>query len=269
MVPLISSCSVGKLGLCQLPRFWWKVTLWNHGILDSEYPHCSKGLDRWVLEFLGLDEEETIDRISSRSMTYSDLEALAEEKSASRLDPVSIRGFNQRIWFRRFQKSSGGFGARKIEETYGDIGLDPSDEIESAVVLNSVQDWALWSKRDQDDPFAIAMPPLISFGDYGPSGLQVLPRIWLKGHLEANVDGEEEVDSIILERFGLSKSDVTDFVRGERPDFLQFEEWVINRLDSRTIGHTIVELNRRVTNLGGELQAVEAANRMAAHGAVQ
>ena len=163
MVPLISSCSVGKLGICQLPRFWWKVTLWGRGILDPGYPHCSNGLDRWVVEFLGLDKEKTIDRIASRAMTYADLEAFVTEQSGPKLDPDAVRGFNQRIWFRRFEKASPKYGARKIAETYGDIGLDPEAEIESAVVLNSVQDWSLWWKRDQEDPISMAMPPLISF----------------------------------------------------------------------------------------------------------
>ena len=27
MVPLISNIGYGLLGACQLPRFWWKVTL--------------------------------------------------------------------------------------------------------------------------------------------------------------------------------------------------------------------------------------------------
>jgi hypothetical protein len=265
MIPLISSCTVGKLGLCQLPRFWWKVTLWSRGALDPEYPHCSDGLDRWVLEFLGLDKEETIDRIASGAMTYEDLEALVLEMSVSALDPESIRGFNQRIWFRRFDKADPGYGSRKIDETFGDIGLDPEAEIESAVVLNCVQDWSLWSKRDPGDAVAMSMPPLISFRDYGPSGLQVLPRIWLKHRAEMDADGGEEVEATILDRFDLSRADVADTIKARRPGFLEFEDWVIGRRDSRTVGHTIVELNRRVADIGSVLQAIEAAAWRVAH----
>ena len=60
MVPLISNIGYGPLGACQLPRFWWKVTLRKAGRLDAEYPDYSGGLDTSVLDVLDLDKETTL-----------------------------------------------------------------------------------------------------------------------------------------------------------------------------------------------------------------
>ena len=60
MIPLISSVCYGPLGVCQLPRTWWKVLLQKAELLDSEYPDFSSGLDKRVLEFLKLNKEITL-----------------------------------------------------------------------------------------------------------------------------------------------------------------------------------------------------------------
>ena len=75
MIPLISSICYGPSGWCQLPRRWWKVTLKASGVLDADYPECSGGLDRQVLEKMGLDQDETLGYIHSERPDYLTFEA--------------------------------------------------------------------------------------------------------------------------------------------------------------------------------------------------
>ena len=75
MVPLISNIGYGLLGACQLPRFWWKVTLRKAGLLDAEYPDCSGGLDTSVLEVLDLDKETTLAYLRNNMPNYLEFEA--------------------------------------------------------------------------------------------------------------------------------------------------------------------------------------------------
>ena len=92
----------------------------------------------------------------------------------------------------------------------------------------------------------------------------------VKGALLAAFDSVvEAVEAAVLDRFALSQSEVADFIHNEKPDFLEFEKWILGRLDSRTVGHTVVELNRRVADSSRELLAVEMAGWRTAHAALQ
>ena len=85
MVPLISNIGYGLLGACQLPRFWWKVTLRKAGLLDAEYPDCSGGLDTSILEILELDKEATLSTCETICRTISNLRHGFSSKRAGRL----------------------------------------------------------------------------------------------------------------------------------------------------------------------------------------
>lgn len=65
MVPLLGSICKGSLGICQLPRTWWKVLTRAVGFLDSDYPDNSGGLDTWCLQAIELDVDEVYDYLVS------------------------------------------------------------------------------------------------------------------------------------------------------------------------------------------------------------
>lgn len=50
MVPMIGSICKGSIGICQLPRAWWKAVPRLVGLLDPSYPDNSDGLDTWCLQ---------------------------------------------------------------------------------------------------------------------------------------------------------------------------------------------------------------------------
>ena len=60
MIPLVSTLCQGPLGVAQLPRLWWKNLLHQAGQLDEDYPFCSGGLDKYVLEVLRLDQDSAL-----------------------------------------------------------------------------------------------------------------------------------------------------------------------------------------------------------------
>ena len=93
--------------------------------------------------------------------------------------------------------------SEKIEETYTDIGLADDAGIDSAAVLNSLQDWQLFYKRDLNTDYATklggSVVPLIATIDRGPLGVRQLPRTWYK---------------IILKAKGLLHADYPDMTGG-------------------------------------------------------
>ena len=111
MIPLISSLSYGPLGVCQLPRTWWKVSLRAAGQLDSAYPDCSRELDDWCLNALELDKEKTLAYIRDRRPTYLQFESWVLEQKGGKLDLARIERWNDGVEKRVH------VNPRKIEET--------------------------------------------------------------------------------------------------------------------------------------------------------
>jgi hypothetical protein len=86
--------------------------------------------------------------------------------------------------------------------------------------------------------------PLISSGTPGPLGAIHLPRLWLKLSLaavDALADGYDECgpgfDAMTLSALGLDRQKTIDFVRQNKPTYMQFEEWVVSngKTDKATI----------------------------------
>lgn len=78
-----------------------------------------------------------------------------------------------------------------------------------------------------------AVVPLVSSGTAGPLGAIHLPRMWLKLSLAAIgklPDGYDECgagfDAMTLSALGLDRQATIDFVRGHKPTYMEFEEWV-------------------------------------------
>jgi len=75
--------------------------------------------------------------------------------------------------------------------------------------------------------------PLISSGTAGPLGVLHLPRLWLKSSLEAR--GKlaagypgcgKGYDQMVLDGLGLDRQKTLDFIKNNRPSYIQFENWV-------------------------------------------
>ena len=75
--------------------------------------------------------------------------------------------------------------------------------------------------------------PLISSGVAGPLGVLHLPRLWLKASLEAR--GKlaagypgcgKGYDQMVLDGLGLDRQKTLDYIKNERPNYIQFENWV-------------------------------------------
>ncbi|MHB8146068.1 MAG: DUF5069 domain-containing protein [Vulcanimicrobiaceae bacterium] len=93
--------------------------------------------------------------------------------------------------------------------------------------------------------------PSISSGTAGPLGAIHLPRLWLKLTLAANgalADGYDECgtgfDGMTLTALGLDRAKVIDFVRTQKPTYMQFEEYV--RKNGKTDKATIEAHNAAV-----------------------
>jgi len=86
--------------------------------------------------------------------------------------------------------------------------------------------------------------PLISSGTAGPLGAIHLPRLWLKltlGAVGALPDGYDECgagfDGMTLAALGLDRQKTIDFVRQNKPSYMEFEKWVVanGKTDRATI----------------------------------
>ena len=230
MVPLISSSTVGPLGVCQMPRFWWKNALHNKGLIDPEYPNCTGGLDTWLLDFLNLSKEDVLAYLKTAFPSYAEFEEWVRSESSTVTDAEKRQAHNQRIWNRRFARSAR-YGKRKIDETFTDIGLDPlTVEYESAALLNSMQDWQLFYKRDVPSLADLPqLPGLIAFVDAGPLKIRYLPKIWLLWLIKDEGGLHPPTVSLILSELGIEVDEARDYVDEHRPDMLAFERWIFGR----------------------------------------
>ncbi|MSS73390.1 MAG: hypothetical protein EXS64_18160 [Candidatus Latescibacteria bacterium] len=238
MIPLVSSNCYGPLGVCQLPRTWWKVLLRKKGLLDEEYPDCGDGLDAGVLRALGLDQEAALDHLRTTLPTYLDFEAWVLRQKGGSLDGEAVSNWNFAVRSRVHNSPA------KIEETYRDIGFGPDVRINSAGILNSLQDWQLFHKRDLNTGFpglGGKVVPVIATIDYGPLGVCQLPRTWqkillrAKGLLHPDYPDMTKtgLDPKVLAVLRLDVEAVLKYIRENLPDYLRFEGWVLEQTKGR------------------------------------
>jgi hypothetical protein len=248
MIPLISSLCRGPLGAAQLPRFWWKNLLHATDRLDPGYPHNSGGLDRWVVELLGLDMDQTQAYLWSEKPDYLDFEDWV--RAHGTIDPPALERWHKALQTRTH------FIPAKIDETYGDIGFDKAEVTEvDAVLLNLLQDWQLFRANDLlGDGISAPFPPLLSSADVGPLGACQLPRTWLKTCLRASdllhrdypdcADGS--LDQRCIATLQLDQDQTLAFLRDNMPTYLEFEEWV--RTEGTIDAAAIAAFNERLLN---------------------
>jgi hypothetical protein len=86
--------------------------------------------------------------------------------------------------------------------------------------------------------------PLVSSGTAGPLGAIHLPRLWLKltlGAIDALPEGYDECgdgfDAMTLSALGLDREKTIDYIRRNRPTYMEFEEWVVanGKTDKATV----------------------------------
>jgi hypothetical protein len=133
--PLISSLDRGPLGVMQLPRTWLKITLEALGKLHPDYPACGGGLDRNVLDALGLDRAETIACIRDQRPSYLDFEAWALSRAGGRIDHHAVDAFHSFFQNRIHPE-------KKRLDIYRVAGLPPDCPLTNGVLLNHLEDWA-------------------------------------------------------------------------------------------------------------------------------
>lgn len=258
MIPLISSINYGPLGVCQLPRTWWKVLLRQSGLMDEEYPDYSPGLDKRVFEVLELDKDTTLKWLRDNMPTYLEFEAYVVKQKGDAFfafdQQDAIVKWNASVRARRHNNPA------KIEETYTDIGFQPDAGIHSAVILNSLQDWQLFYKRDFASDYAQKLGgqivPLIGTLDYGPLGVRQLPRTWYKILLRAkgilhsdypDMTGSG-LDPRVLKVLNLDIEKTMAYIRENRPSYLAFEGWVLDQCNATLPEKDIDEWNDYLCN---------------------
>jgi hypothetical protein len=106
--------------------------------------------------------------------------------------------------------------------------------------------------------------PLVSSGTAGPLGAIHLPRLWLKLSLAAIgalPDGYDECghgfDAMTLNALGLDREKTIDFIRRNKPTYMEFEEWVV--ANGKTDKDTV---DRHNAAIRGYNHADELAHKM-------
>jgi len=95
--------------------------------------------------------------------------------------------------------------------------------------------------------------PLISSGTAGPLGVLHLPRLWLKSSLEAT--GKlaagypgcgKGFDQMVLDGLGLDRQKTLDFIKNNRPSYIQFENWIKQQPGAKLDKASIEKLNAAI-----------------------
>ncbi len=234
MIRLVSSLSYGPLEVVQLPRTWWKVLLRKQGLLDEEYPDCSQGLDSKVIEALDLDKEAVLTYLRDNMPDYLTFEGWVIEQSGGAIDREAVDAWNASVLNRQH-------APHKIEETYKDIGWDPTDvDVTSALVLNATQDWQLFHQTDLSADYSRLgnqVVPLISNLDYGRLGVSQIPRTWYKIlmrsknllHPDYPDMTKSGLDPRALDVVGVKPDAAVAYIRSEQPDYVTFEAWILEQ----------------------------------------
>ena len=134
LIPLISSGTVGPLGVLHLPRLWLKASLGAAGKLHPDYPSCGAGYDQMVLDGLGIDKAAFEAFIADSKPTYPQLETWILAQSGGALDAAAVAELNAAIT-----------GYIHTDEVRTSIltasGIPDEGKIRDAINLNNLDDW--------------------------------------------------------------------------------------------------------------------------------
>lgn len=140
IIPMISSGTVGPLGVLHLPRLWLKASLGAAGKLHPDYPSCGHGYDQMVLSGLGLDKAAFEAFIADSKPTYPQFEAWVLEQSGGSLDAAAVAKLNAAI--------TGYNHADDVRIAVLEAsGIPDEGKILDAVMLNNLDDWQSFHKE--------------------------------------------------------------------------------------------------------------------------
>lgn len=134
IIPMISSGTVGPLGVLHLPRLWLKASLGAAAKLHPDDSSCGNGYDQMVLTALGIDKTEFENFIASKKPNYPQLEAWILTRSGGALDPDAVAKINAAI--------AGYIHTDATRTAILDAsGMTDNGTIKDAVNLNNLDDW--------------------------------------------------------------------------------------------------------------------------------
>ena len=133
IVPLISSGTVGPLGVLHLPRLWQKVSLEAAGKIADGYPGIGAGYDSMVIDALGLNADSVRSYITESKPTYPQFEAWVKPQSDVKLDSDTVSSLNASITGYIHDDAT----RQSILSANGLADGDPKD----AINLNNLDDW--------------------------------------------------------------------------------------------------------------------------------
>ena len=141
IIPLISSGTVGPLGVLHLPRLWQKASLGAAGKLHADYPSCGQGYDQMVLDGLGIEKSAFESFIADSKPTYPQLEAWILAQSGGTLDATAVAKLNAAIT---------GYNHSDDVRTaiLGADGIPDTGKIRDAVNLNNLDDWHSFHQQE-------------------------------------------------------------------------------------------------------------------------
>ena len=132
IVPLVSSCVVGPLGLAHLPRLWCKVLLHAHGELPEGYRYGNGGFDEKLCAAIGVDRDALVAFVTDERPSYLALETWVGTH-ATKLDDQSIASWNTVV-------AEANLPEAMANERRARFAI-PDGTPASGVLLNDLDDW--------------------------------------------------------------------------------------------------------------------------------
>jgi hypothetical protein len=134
IIPLISSDTVGPLGVKHLPRLWIKTLLSGAGRLAEGYKDTRPGFDYMVLEGLGINPDIAREYIFKTRPTYLAFEKWIREQPGVNISKDNISKINAAI-----------VGRIKSPEARLEVlranGLPDDTPISDGIMINNLDDW--------------------------------------------------------------------------------------------------------------------------------
>ena len=141
IIPLISSGTVGPLGVLHLPRLWQKASLGAAGKLHADYPAIGRGYDQMVLDGLGIEKSAFEGFIAASKPTYPQLEAWILAQSGGTLDAAAVAKLNAAI--------TGYNHSDDVRSAIlGADGIPDTGKIRDAINLNNLDDWHSFHQQE-------------------------------------------------------------------------------------------------------------------------
>jgi hypothetical protein len=134
IIPLISSGTAGPLGVKHLPRLWLKTLLSATGQLPEGYKDIRPGFDFMLLEGLGINPDSAREFIVGHRPSYLAFEKWVCAQPNVDISQSNISKIND-VLERRAKTPD--VRIQMLKEN----GLPENSPIESAIMLNNLDDW--------------------------------------------------------------------------------------------------------------------------------